>query len=136
MALNTEDLKTKFRSQLITVHAVAVICATLVEVIAYILYVCSGKYPLSFSCPYLWHSLIIPAVINFSAHIIARIICRSDKYANDEKNETLIYATLVTTSIVSVVHRGFIIAACAFTTTKTTICQLHLRCLMLMTLKQ
>ena len=112
--MNTEDLKTKFRTQLITVHAVAVICATLVELIAYILYVCNGKYPLSLKCPYLWHSLIIPATINFGAHIIAGLICKSDNYAYDEKNSALIYATLVTTSVVSLVHRDFIIAACPF----------------------
>ena len=112
--MNTEDLKVKFRNQLITVHAVAVIFATLVEIIAYVIYVYMGKYPLSFGCPYLWHSLLIPAAINFGAHITARLIGKSEKFANDEKNTSLIYATLVTTSVVSLVHRDFIIAASAF----------------------
>ena len=75
--MNTEDLKLKFRTQFTRVHLFAVVAATLVEINAYILYIHSGKYPLSLTCPYLWHSLIIPAAINFGAHIIARIIAQN-----------------------------------------------------------
>ncbi|MBQ4631313.1 MAG: GGDEF domain-containing protein [Clostridia bacterium] len=112
--MKAEELKTRFRNQLINVHAFAVIAATLVEIIAYILYTYSGTYPLTIACPYLWHSLIGPAAINFSSHIIARKICKSDEFANDRKNSALIYATLITTTVVSLVHRDFIIAASAF----------------------
>lgn len=112
--MNEKELRNGFRSQLINVHAVAVIAATIVEIVAYILYVVSGTCELSLTCPYLWHSLVIPSAVNFIAHIVARCICKSKKYTDNRKNSVLIYATMVTTTVVSVVHRDFIIAACAF----------------------
>ncbi len=112
--MNNRTLIDKFKNQVVTLHAITISIVTFVEIVAYIVFVKQGKYELSWSCGYLWEGVIIPAIINIIAHFVARSLTVSKKVNSKISDHAIIYAAYVTTFVVSIAHRDYIITGCAF----------------------
>lgn len=104
----------RYRGRLLKVHAATVAIVSFVEIMAYFVFVWLGLHPLSFWSVYLWEGVIIPIVINVIAHICARRKCHKKDVSEKSKNRSVIHAAFVTTFVVSIIHRDYIVTLCAF----------------------
>ena len=112
--MNNDTLIEKYRERLLTVHCATVAIVSFVEIFAYFIFVHLGKHPLSPVSRYLWLSVILPICINTVTHFAARKICHSANVKTRLKNNSVIYAAFVTTFVVSIIHRDYIVTSCAF----------------------
>lgn len=111
---NQQTLIKNYRDKLLNLHLVTVAIVSFCELLAYLIFLWRGVYTLSFTCSYLWLYVVLPIVLNFGAHIVARKIVKRDTASHEVKNAAVVYATLVTAVLVSVLHREFTVTACAF----------------------
>ncbi len=103
-----------YRNKLTNLHGLTVSVVSLLEIIGYIIFVRIGVQSLSFTNEYLWLAVIMPIFINGIVHLAARIIGTNPNIADDIKNATIVYAAMLTAVIISIVHREFLVTACAF----------------------
>ena len=104
----------EFRQQLVNAHALTIATVAVVELIAYFLFVNIQRVNLVWSDDYLIFRVVLPIVANTIVHLVARFIICKTSISEDKKNATIIYAALITTVIVSIIHREFILTSCAF----------------------
>ena len=112
--MDNQMLRAKFRAQLTNVHALTVITVSLFEIIGYIVLVVNGVESFSLDNSYLWYGVIFPGFANTITHLVARIIVNSPNVTHQKKNETIIIAALVTSFIVAVIHKEYLVTSCAF----------------------
>ncbi len=112
--MNNNTLIEKYRERLLKVHLATVAIVSFVEILAYFVFVHLEMEPLSFRSRYLWMGVIIPIIINTVTHMLARKISHSEKVKAEVKNNSVIYAAFVTTFVVSLFHRDYIVTSCAF----------------------
>jgi len=112
--MENKRLIEKYREQLIVVHGATVTIVSFVEIVAYFIFVRLGIHSLSLECTYLWQNVAMPIFINLIAHMIVRMINKSDKASDKLKNSSVIYGAFVTTLVVSLFHRDYIVTLCAF----------------------
>lgn len=112
--MDSKAIYDKFRYQLTNVHALTVLTVSLFEIIGYIILVKSGVEFFSLSNAYLWYGVVLPIVTNLINHCVARIIIHKTDASRQAKNTSIIIAALVTTFLVSVIHREYIVTGCAF----------------------
>lgn len=104
----------QYREQLFFLHRVTITIVSMVEIIAYVIFVCRGIQSLSLKNAYLWKNVITPICINALAHIIAIAVNRSRTTKTEHKNAFVIYAAFVTAFVVSLFHRDYMVSLCAF----------------------
>ena len=104
----------QYREQMFFLHRVTITVVSAVEIIAYLIFVRMGMQSLSLKNTYLWLNVITPICINVLAHIIAMTVNRTSTASAERKNAFIIYAALVTTFVVSLFHRDYMVALCAF----------------------
>lgn len=112
--MDNETLINKYRERLLKVHFATVTIVSFVEILAYFIFVYMGMHPLSMHSRYLWVSVVLPICINAITHFVAHKVCRSEKIPMKVKNNSVIYAAFVTTFVVSLFHRDYIVTSCAF----------------------
>lgn len=112
--MDNQMLRAKFRSQLTNVHALTVITVSLFEIIGYIILVLNGVETFSLDNLYLWYAVVFPNIANTITHLVARKIVNSPKVSHQRKNETIILAALITSFIVAVIHKEYLVTSCAF----------------------
>lgn len=112
--MNNEELISQYREQLLKVHAATVAIVSCVEIAAYFVFVYLGIHKFSFNCSYLWMGVIVPICINILSHIVARAICKRKTSNYRLKNRSVIYAAIVTSFVVSLFHRDYLVTSCAF----------------------
>lgn len=112
--MENNSLIDKYRERLLKLHGATVAIVSFVEIFAYYVFVLFGLEEFSLGCPYLWDGVIIPIVINVTAHIAARRKCHNKDIDVKRKNYSVIYAAVVTTFVVSIFHRDYIVTLCAF----------------------
>lgn len=112
--MDNKKIIEKYREQLMTVHAATVAIVSFVEIIAYFIFVKLGMHDLSLKSSYLWQNVVAPIFINVVAHLTVRLINASSKAPENLKNSSVIYAAFITTLVVSLFHRDYIVAPCAF----------------------
>ncbi len=112
--MENPKLINQYREQLLTLHGVTVAVVSVVEIIAYIIFVHFGVQSFSFNNEYLWLNVVTPICINVAAHFVARGINRSNAAKPRQKNASVIYGAFVTAFVVSMFHRDYTVALCAF----------------------
>ena len=112
--MNNKALHDKFRHQFINVHGLTVLTVSLFEIVGYLVLVQSGVEFFSLRNRYLWYGVVFPVVINTLTHILARSIGKSAHVSRRRKNGSIILAALITSFVVSVIHRAYIVTSCAF----------------------
>lgn len=112
--MDNQTLHDRFRNQLTNVHALTVLTVSLFEIVAYIILVVSKVEIFSINNRYLWYGVIVPIIINIITHLIARLIVKAPNVNRQQKNKTIITAALITSFIVAVVHKEYIVTSCAF----------------------
>ena len=112
--LENKRIVEEFRHHLVNAHAVTVATVAIVEIIAYFLFVNIKKADLIWSDSYLVFRVALPIVLNMIAHIIARFIVCETSVSENKKNAAILYATLFTAVVVSIIHREFVLTSCAF----------------------
>ncbi|MBQ7036028.1 MAG: GGDEF domain-containing protein [Clostridia bacterium] len=104
----------KYRERLLKLHAATVAIVSIGEIFAYYVFIFFGLERFAPDCGYLWSGVLIPICINVAVHIAARKKCRNKEVDVKHKNNAVIYAAIVTTFVVSVFHRDYIVTSCAF----------------------
>lgn len=112
--MDNQTLHDKFRQQLTNVHALTVSTVSLFEIIGYIILVLAGVEYFSIENHYLWYGVIIPIVLNVATHLIARMIVHNPRVSREKKNACIIIAALITSFIVAIIHKEYIVTSCAF----------------------
>lgn len=112
--MNNEELIKEYRKQLLMVHAGTVTIVSVAEVAAYFIFVHMGIHSLSLGSRYLWLNVVLPIVLNFLTHMTARMLCGSDSVSHKTKNYVAIYATIITSFVVSFFHRDYIVTGCSY----------------------
>lgn len=112
--MENKQLIEKYRHQLMAVHAATVAIVSFVEIIAYFVFVRCGIHTLSLASGYLWKNVVLPIAINLIAHLSVRWINSSEKTSDKLKNSSVIYGAFVTSFVVSLFHRDYIVALCSF----------------------
>ena len=112
--MQRQKILEEFRDRFVNVHALTVTTVSIVEILAYFIFVKTGRATLSWYDAYLTNNVALPIVINAIAHLVARIVVYKSSVDDSFKNASIIYAALVTTAVVSICHREFIITSCAF----------------------
>lgn len=112
--MDNKSLHDTFRRQLTNTHAVTVLMILLFEIIGYVVLVRSGAETFSLHNRYLWFGVVLPGAINLITHAVARILVSRPRIRRKRKNAAIITAALVTSLVVAVAHKEYIIACCAF----------------------
>lgn len=107
-------LRDNFRQQLTDVHAITILVVSIIEIIGYVFLVWMEIETFAVNSTYLWLCVIAPIFINFLTHAIARYIVNNKKAKRKTKNTAIITAALVTSLIIAVIHREYMITSCAF----------------------
>ncbi len=113
--MNNRTLHDTFRHQLTNVHALTVLTVSLFEIIGYIVLVHCGIERLAWDNAYVWYGVVLPIAVNILVHLVARAIINSERVRRRHKNLAIIAAALVTSLVVAVIHKEYIVTSCAFT---------------------
>ena len=112
--MNNEELINEYREQLLKVHRATISLVSIVEIVAYFVFVVMGVQTLSLKCTYLWLNVVSPICINLLVHLGATFVCRSNFATYRFKNASVIYAAVATSIVVSLFHRDYLVTSCAF----------------------
>ena len=112
--MNNQTLHDKFRHQLTNVHALTVLTVSLFELIGYIILVFADVESFSLQNHYCWYGVIIPIILNTVTHLIARKRVNSPHLSREKKNQSIIIAALITSFVVAIIHKEYIVTSCAF----------------------
>ena len=112
--MDNKALHDKFRQQLTNVHALTVLTVSLIEIIGYIVLVCSGRESLALHNAYLWYGVVLPIAVNAVTHVTARRIANDPAVSRRKRNGSIVIAALITSFVVAVIHREYIVTGCAF----------------------
>ena len=112
--MNNQALHDKFRHQLTNAHALTVLTVSLLEIVGYAILIYSGIEFFALNNAYLWYGVVFPIVTNVITHLTARWIVNRTNVSRQKKNLSIIVATLVTSFVVAVIHKEYIITSCAF----------------------
>lgn len=112
--MDNKTLQHNFRQQLTNVHALTVLTVSLFEIIGYIVLILSDVESFSLQNTYLWCNVVLPIFINIITHFVARGIVSNPSVNSLKKNRTIITAALITSLVVAVIHKEYIVTSCAF----------------------
>lgn len=112
--MDNTALRDRFRHQLTNVHASTVLTVSIFEIIGYIILINSGVEEFSLSNSYLWVAVILPIIINITTHSVARHIINKSNVSRQAKNSTIIFAALITSFVVSIIHKEYLVTSCSF----------------------
>ena len=112
--MENQELQNKFRQQLTNVHAITVLTVSLFEIIGYIILILAKVEFFSIKNHYLWFNVVFPIIANMLTHIGARLIVKHPDVSFQNKNAGVIVAALITSFIVAVVHKEYMVTSCAF----------------------
>lgn len=112
--MDNKTLHDGFRRQFTHLHALTVLIISLLEIIGYIVLVVSQIEQFSFANAHLWYGVVIPIVINTITHFVARGIINNPSVGREQKNRCIVTAALVTSFVVAILHREYIVTSCAF----------------------
>ena len=112
--MDNQTLRDRFRHQLTNVHGLTVLTVSVFEIIGYAVLVASGVEVFSVHNRYLWYGVVFPIIVNAITHVIARMIVNKPTVSRQKKTGAVIVATLITSFIVAVIHKEYIVTSCAF----------------------
>lgn len=112
--MNNRKIIKDFRNSFVNLHALVVLIVTFLELIGLAVILKEEIIRFSWDNSYLWQSVIIPISLNVLVHIAARILVFKSSLNDNLKNAVIVYAALITSAVVSICHRDFIITSCAF----------------------
>ncbi len=112
--MENQALQDRFRRQLTNGHAITVITVSLFEIIGYIILILAKIEFLSIKNHYLWFNVVLPIIVNMLTHTVARLIVNKPEVSREKKNASIIIAALITSFVVAVVHREYMVTSCAF----------------------
>lgn len=112
--MDNKALHDQFRHQLTNAHALTVLTVSFFEIIGYITLVLSEIETFSLDSFYLWYGVVAPITINTVTHLVARAFVNNPAVNEKSKNKSIITAALITSLVVAVIHRDYIVASCAF----------------------
>ena len=109
--MDNEKLLERYRLKLINLHLCTITVVSVFEIIAYIILHFGEENVSSY---YLSMCVIIPILINFTAHFIVRWVACSKQFEQDVKNASVIYGALATSCVLTLFHMDYITTACTF----------------------
>ena len=112
--MQSKLLYDKYRGQLINLHGLSVIVITIAELAAYFILLYQGYCRPGISSVYLWSKVIIPILVNTCGYVVARVMNKSEFPEYETKNAAVIYISLMTAIVVSVVHADLVVALASF----------------------
>ena len=112
--MDNNSLQDRVRHQLTNVHALTVLTVSLIEIIGYIVLIISDVETFSLNNAYLWYGVVFPITVNAITHLVARAFVNAPDKSSQRKNEVIITAALITSFVVAVIHKEYIVTSCAF----------------------
>ncbi len=103
-----------FRKQLANVHALTALTVSLFEIIVFLVLIRSGMEEFSRHSRYLWLCVVLPIAVNILTHTIVRILSNCPGISRKTKALLVLMATWITSLVVAVLHKEYIITSCAF----------------------
>lgn len=112
--MDNNTLRDNFREQLANVHALTVLTVSFVEIIGYMVLVHYGVQQFSTDNRYLRYCVVLPILVNMVTHLAARLIVHNGSVPRNTKNTAIILAAMITSFVVAVCHKEYIVTSCAF----------------------
>ena len=112
--MENQALQDKFRRQLTNVHAITVIIISLFEIVGYAILIFAKVEFFSIKNRYLWYNVVFPIIANLLTHTVARLLVKKPEVSREKKNASIIIAALITSFIVAVIHKEYMVTSCAF----------------------
>jgi len=112
--MDNKTLHDQFRHQLTNVHGLTVLSVSLLEIVGYIILILSDVETFSLQNAYLWYGVVAPIALNAVTHFTARFLVHHPSVPRARKNQIIIAAALITSLIVAIIHKEYIVSSCAF----------------------
>ncbi len=112
--MNNKTLLEKYRSNFSVGILLTIIVASVIEILAYIIFVSIGESEFSHTDTYLRYKVILPILLNCVIYTIVAFINHSPKISDNVKNETIVYGASAVAFVTSVIHREFIVNTGSF----------------------
>jgi len=112
--MDKKTLLEKYRTNFYIALALTIAVASVIEILAYVIFVNIGKSEFSFTDTYLQHKVILPILLNCFIYLIVSVINHSSKINHNIKNETIVYGASAIAFVISVIHREFIVNTGSF----------------------
>lgn len=113
--MNNEILRDRYRHKLANLHLVTISVISAVELAVYLVFLSKGTHVLSVHCRYLWLCVVLPILLNYSAHLTARLIMGSSRFHRDIKDASITLAAYVAAASLSILHREYWLTLCSYT---------------------
>lgn len=112
--MHKKSLRNKYRDNLLALHFITITVISFVEVVACIVF--SKKPWLIEISPmrFLNYNVVLPIIINYTAHVIARLLVLNKKVSDVIKESAVVFATYVTATCIAMIHRNYILTLCSF----------------------
>ena len=112
--MSDKEILKEFRRQFINVQALMVATVSIIEIIGYLFFVYVGRANFSLNDDYLLYNVVLPILVNIMVHLAARVVLTTASVSANWKNITISYTTLISSVVVTIIHREFIITSCSF----------------------
>ena len=113
--MNNEILRDQYRHKLANLHLITISVISAVELAVYLVFLSNGTHVLSPHCRYLWFCVVLPILVNYSAHLTARLIMGSSRFQRDIKDASITLAAYVAAASLSILHREYWLTLCSYT---------------------
>ena len=112
--MDNKTLLEKYRANFSVALLLTIVVASVIEILAYIIFVKIGKSEISHTDTYLQYKVMLPILLNCVIYSIMAIVNRSPKINDSAKNEAIVYGASAVAFVISVVHREFIVNTGSF----------------------
>lgn len=112
--MDNKTLLEKYRANFSVALFFTIVVASVIEILAYIIFVDIGKSELLHTDTYLQYKVILPIFLNSVIYFTIAILNRSPKINHNIKNEMIVYGASAIAFVISVVHREFIVNTGSF----------------------
>ena len=100
-------LNDEYRKILVAANTVTVAFISLVEIIAYFIFIHKGMCDFSIKSSYLWFSVVLPIFLNAIINFAVRKVDKSQKVSHNFKNDFVMYGICATACVVAIIHRDY-----------------------------
>ena len=109
--MNNKALLDKCRAYFTVALILTIAVASLLEIVAYFIFVGVGKCQLSFSDSYLKYNVGLPILLNCCIFLLVVLLNAFSKFSHDIKNDIIVHGASAISLVISIFHREFIVTS-------------------------
>lgn len=112
--MNNKALLDKCRAYFTVALILTIAVASLLEIVAYFIFIGVGKCQFSFSDSYLKYKVGLPILLNCCIFLLVVLLNTYSKFSHDVKNEIIVHGASAVSLVISIFHREFIVTSGTF----------------------